>query len=202
MRIAVFGSTGGTGRLILGEAVRRGHEVTAFARRAEALAGVAGLAAVIEGDGRDRACADKAVTGQEAVIVTVSGRGQPGVATDIATAVAGAMASQRVSRLVATSSYGMVAARPYVLAPLVRRIFSKAFADQKAADEIIMASGLDWTILRATRLTGGTAGRPGRQSTALFTRGPYSLSRTAYASALLDAAEGGTYLRQIVNITG
>ena len=41
MKIAVFGSTGGNGRLILDEAMRRGHEVTAFARRGGALAGVA-----------------------------------------------------------------------------------------------------------------------------------------------------------------
>jgi uncharacterized protein YbjT (DUF2867 family) len=202
MRIAVFGSTGGNGRLILGEAVRRGHEVTAFARRAEALAGVTGLAAVIEGDGRDRAAVDKAVAGQQAVIMTVSGQGQPGVATGIATAVTAAMATSGVSRLVATSSYGMVATRPYVLAPLVRRIFGKAFTDQKAADQVIQASDLVWTILRATRLTRGSASRPTRQSTELFTSGPYSLARAAYVAALLDHAEASLHVRQIVNITG
>jgi len=202
MRITVFGSTGGNGRLVVGEAVRRGHEVTAFARRAEAISGVTGLAAVAEGDGRDRAAAEKAVTGQQAVIMTVSGRGEPGVATGIATAVTAAMAARGVSRLVATSSYGMVATRPYVLAPLVRRVFGKAFTDQDAADQVIQASGLDWTILRATRLTSGPAGRPPRQGTELFTSGPYSLARAVYAAALLDHAEASLHVGQIVNITG
>ena len=36
MRFAVFGSTGGNGRLVLAEGVRHGHEVTAFARKASA----------------------------------------------------------------------------------------------------------------------------------------------------------------------
>src|ERR1700722_6851944 len=140
MKITVFGSTGGNGRLILDEAVRRGHEVTAFARQAPALADVVGLAAVVEGDGRNRADVDKAVVGQDAIIMTVSGRGAADVAPGIARAVIAAMASFDVPRLVATSSYGMVANRPYVLASVVRRIFAKAFADQLAADRVVEAS--------------------------------------------------------------
>jgi putative NADH-flavin reductase len=202
MRMAVFGSTGGNGRLILDEAVRRGHEVTAFARRAGALVEVTGLAAVVEGDGRDRADADKAVAGQHAVIMTVSGRGEPGVAPAIARALVTAMAAHDVSRLVATSSYGMVATRPYVLASVVRRVFRTAFADQHAADRVIEASDLDWTILRATRLTPRPASRPPRLGTELFTTGPYSLARAAYAASLVDLAENGTHVRQVVNITG
>jgi putative NADH-flavin reductase len=202
MKIAVFGSTGGNGRLILDEAVRRGHEVTAFARRAGALAEVTGLAAVVQGDARDRVGTDKAVAGQHAVIMTVSGRGQPGVAPAIARAVTSAMAAHGVSRLVTTSSYGMIATRPYVLAPLVRRAFRAAFADQHAADQVIEASDLDWTILRATRLVPAPAGRPPRLSTELFTTGPFSLARAAYAATLVDLAENGTHVRRVVNITG
>ena len=202
MRIVVFGSTGGTGRLILAGASRRGHEVTAFARRPGALAGVPGLAAVVEGDGRDQDLAAKAVSGQQAVIMTVSGRGQPGVVAAVARAVTAAMAGAGVSRLVSTSAYGMAATRPYLVAPAIRRVFAGAFADQLAADQIIQDSELDWTIARATRLTARPAHHPPRHSTAAFTTGPYSLSRTAYAAALLDLAEGGAYARQIVNITG
>jgi putative NADH-flavin reductase len=102
MKLAVFGSTGGTGRLILTEALRRGHEVTAFARNAGALAGITGLAGIVEGDGREGDAAAAAVAGQDAVIMTVSGRGEPDVATDIARAVTTAMAAAGVARLVAT----------------------------------------------------------------------------------------------------
>ncbi len=202
MRIAVFGSTGGNGRLVLADGIRRGHEVTAFARDAGALTGVAGLAAVVEGDGRDRVAVEKAIAGQGAVIVTVSGRGEAGVIAGIAGTVTAAMASLGVSRLVATSAYGLVATRPYVVAGVVRRIFAKEFADQAAADRIIAASELDWTVLRGTRLVGKPADGPARRSTALFTRGPYSLARSAFAAALVDLAQDRTAVRQIVNITG
>jgi putative NADH-flavin reductase len=202
MKIAVFGSTGGNGRLVLADGIRRGHEVTAFARDAGALAGVAGLAAVVEGDGRDRVAVEKAVAGQTAVIMTVSGRGEAGVIAGIAGTVTAAMESLGVSRLVAASAYGMVATRPYVVAGVVRRVFAKGFADQADADRIIASSELDWTILRGTRLTGQPADGPARRSTGLFTRGPYSLARSAFAAALVDLAQDPAAVRQIVNITG
>jgi putative NADH-flavin reductase len=202
MKIAVFGSTGGNGRLVLADGIRRGHEVTAFARDAGALAGVAGLAGVVEGDGRDRDAAEKAIAGQAAVIVTVSGRGEADVAAGIARTVTAAMASLGVSRLVAASAYGMVATRPYIVAGVVRRIFAQGFADQAAADQIVASSELDWTILRGTRLTGKAAGGPARRSTGLFTAGPYSLPRSAFAAALVDLAQDRTAVRQTVNITG
>jgi putative NADH-flavin reductase len=202
MKIAVFGSTGGNGRLVLADGIRRGHEMTAFARDAGALAGVVGLADVIEGDGRDRAAVEKAIAGQAAVIVTVSGRGEADVAAGIARTVTAAMVSLGVSRLVAASAYGMVATRPYIVAGVVRRIFAQGFADQAAADQIIASSELDWTILRGTRLTGKPADHPARRSTELFTKGPYSLPRAAFAAALVDLAQDRTTVRQTVNITG
>jgi uncharacterized protein YbjT (DUF2867 family) len=202
MKITVFGSTGGNGRLVLAEAIQRGHEVTAFAREGSALVEVAGLAGVVQGDGRDRDAVEKAVTGQATVIVTVSGRGEADVVTGIARTVTAAMESLGVSRLVAASAYGMVATRPYVMAGLVRKIFAQGFADQAAADRIIAASELDWTILRGTRLTAEPAKGPGRRSTELFTKGPYSLPRSAFAAALVDLAQDRTTVRQTVNITG
>jgi putative NADH-flavin reductase len=202
VKITVFGSTGGNGRLVLAEGIRRGHEMTAFARRADALAGVEGLAAVVEGDGRDRVAVDKAVAGQEAVIMTVSGRGEADVAAGIARTVTVAMESFGVLRLVATSAYGMIATRPYIVAGVVRRVFSNAFADQAAADRVIQGSDLDWTILRGTRLTSRPADGPARRSTGLFTTGPYSLARSAFATALVDLAQDRSADRQIVNITG
>jgi putative NADH-flavin reductase len=202
MKIAVFGSTGGNGRLVLAEGIRRGHEMTAFAREPSALADVAGLAEVVQGDGRDRGAVEKAIAGQTAVIVTVSGRGEADVATGIAETVTAVMESLGVSRLVAASAYGMVATRPYIMAGVVRRIFAAAFADQAAADQIIAASELEWTILRGTRLTAKQPTGPSRRSTELFTRGPYSLTRSAFAAALVDLAQDRVNVRQIVNITG
>ncbi|MGZ3600614.1 MAG: NAD(P)H-binding protein, partial [Ktedonobacterales bacterium] len=68
MKIAVVGSTGRTGRLVLDQAVRRGHQVTAFSRRPQELQGIQGLHATVRGDGLNRSDVLEVVRGQDCVI--------------------------------------------------------------------------------------------------------------------------------------
>jgi putative NADH-flavin reductase len=69
--IAVIGSTGRTGRLVLDEGIRRGHSMTAFTRRPDTLSGLRGLKSVVSGDGRSLEDMRRAVRGQDAVISIV-----------------------------------------------------------------------------------------------------------------------------------
>jgi putative NADH-flavin reductase len=202
MRIAVFGSTGGNGRLILREAVARGHAVTAFARRPEALADCTGLAGIVQGDARDAAAVSRAVSGQEAVISTVSSPGMRDGVTQMLGTLIAAMDEHDVQRLVSVSAYGIVAQRPRVVAPLVRLLLRRMFADQRAADGLIVASELDWTILRATRLTRRAAPGAARVQTAPLEHGPWSLSRAAFATVLVEHAEEARHVREIANVSG
>lgn len=202
MRLIVFGSTGGTGVHVLREAVQRRMAVTAFARDPQKLAGIEGLDGVVQGDARDDAAVSEAVTGQDAVIMTVSGRGEPGVACNIARTVTGAMAAAQVRRLVATSSYGMIATKPLIVAGLVRRAFAKQFADQGEADEVVSNTELDWTIARATRLVSPRPASPPRISKEKFDSGPFSLDRASWARVLVDLAAEEAWPRQYINVTG
>lgn len=71
MRVLVVGATGGSGRAAVEGLAARGHEVTAFARRAGAVyAGCAGIRAV-DGDATVPEDVDRAVRGQDAVVVTL-----------------------------------------------------------------------------------------------------------------------------------
>jgi nucleoside-diphosphate-sugar epimerase len=54
MKILVLGATGGTGRLIVKEAMAKGHHVVALVRSKANAAGLAG-AELVEGDARDEA---------------------------------------------------------------------------------------------------------------------------------------------------
>src|SRR5438046_10605771 len=76
MKIAVIGSTGRTGRLVIEEGIRRQHAMTAFARRPDALADIPGLRAVVEGDRRNLEDIRRAVRGQDAVISIVPPEGR------------------------------------------------------------------------------------------------------------------------------
>lgn len=66
-RILVLGATGGTGRLIVSQAVARGYDVTVLVRSAEKAADLKG-AKVVFGDARDEATLRMALKGRDAVV--------------------------------------------------------------------------------------------------------------------------------------
>jgi len=78
MKLTVIGATGRTGRHVVDEALRRGHKVTAFTRRPEALTERSRLDGVVVGDGRDPEAVRKAVSGADAVIAIVAAASRKG----------------------------------------------------------------------------------------------------------------------------
>src|SRR5881396_3337257 len=76
-----------------GRGVRRGHSMTAFTRRPDALAGVRGIDAVVRGDGRNLEDVRRAVAGRAAAIsiAGAEGRGPTTVMSDVARAELEAM---------------------------------------------------------------------------------------------------------------
>jgi len=75
MKLAVFGATGRTGILLVEQALKRGDHVLAFVRNADALKNHKDLYGdqlnVMKGDLRNSADVEKAVEGQDAVIVAL-----------------------------------------------------------------------------------------------------------------------------------
>ncbi|MFI6454688.1 NAD(P)-dependent oxidoreductase [Streptosporangium amethystogenes] len=203
MNVTVLGSTGRTGRLVLAEAVRRGHEVTAFTRRPEALPVAPAPAAVVTGDGRDPERVRKAVGGADAVIaiLAAAGRKGPHHIAAVARVLADVMPEAGARRLVVTSAYPIVAEQPRVPLALLRRLFADAYADAARMEEIVSASGLDWTIVRLNRLTDRPARGGVRISRGLFDR-PAPITRADAAATLLDALVDPAYARTAVNLAG
>src|SRR5437764_2109300 len=122
--IAVIGSTGRTGRLVLNEGVLRGHSMTAFTRRPDTLAEVNGLKSVVRGDGRNLEDMRRAMRGQDAVIsiVVSEGRGPTTVMSDVTRAELDAMREAGVRRLVTVSVSALEGRRPWILINLVCRL--------------------------------------------------------------------------------
>lgn len=203
MNVTVIGSAGRTGRLVLAEAVRRGHKVTAFTRRAEALAALSDLAAVVIGDGRDPQAVRQAVAHADAVIAIVSapGRKGPHHTAAVAEVLTEAMSEAGTRRLVVTSAYPIVAVRPRLPMALLRRVFADAYADAGRMERIVRASDLDWTVVRLNRLTDGPARGRVRISRGLLDR-PASLTRADAAAVLLDVLADSAYARTAVNVGG
>src|SRR5215469_1742981 len=157
MRIALLGGSGRIGTSLLSCALQAGHEVTALARRPESLAAAAALT-VISGDAADADAVFATIDGADAVLSALGPRGAktPALLDNAARNMVAGMHKAEVQRLIAVSAAGafisgdpdMGAVTKFVLPRLLR----SQLADVQQMESQIAASGLDWTLVRATRL--------------------------------------------------
>ncbi len=128
-RILILGATGGTGRLIVRQALARGHDVTALVRSPEKGRGLEG-ARIIVGDARDGAALRGAVAGQAAIISALGTPASPfGEVTILPTAtraLVSAIKARQVARLVCVEGVG--AATPLSCSLLVLQLFWLVYA--------------------------------------------------------------------------
>ena len=195
MKVVVVDARERFGELLVGGALSRGHQVTAFgaSRRPPAEVGPGGAQGglrTVSGDLLDRVAVAAAVAGQEAVLYAVeppAGRGRTTRASQGMLNIVRAMSAGRVRRLICLS-IGGPGSEPQGDQPgLVGRLFRSspargALADLRQMEVTVRQSGLDWTIVRPAKLVDG-AGKH------LWRRAPgYALSRgTKIARA--DVAE-------------
>ncbi len=215
MRILVVGATGGSGRAAVDALVADGHEVTAFARRASAaFAGRDGVRPV-DGDVTVDADVDRAVDGQDAVVVAlgisesavrVRLRGSTGTPLDVRSrgtaAVVAAMRRHGVRRLVVQSSYGVGETRDRL--PLSSRlvfalVLRPQIADHEVQERVVRTSGLDWTIVQPVYLTDGD--EPAALSRTGDTEG-MKVSRRAVGGVLAALATGTSDVGACVSVSG
>lgn len=204
MRVAVFGATGGTGRSAIRQALDAGDKVTALARNSGALAEFGDEITVVGGDVLDQTAVTRTVDGAE-VVLSALGIGMRRHATTVysqGTAnIITAMLHHRVARLLVVSTSSLepprrVAERAVAL--LLHRILAKPYADMALMEDAIRAADLDWTLVRAARLTNGPV--TGRYRTALDAklRGCWSVSRPDVAHfCLTHAADTATFRRTV-----
>ncbi|MCQ1945502.1 MULTISPECIES: NAD(P)-dependent oxidoreductase [unclassified Arthrobacter] len=153
MKITVIGGSQGTGAQLASLAQAAGHEVTVLSRSGRAPAGVLALT----GDATDPEAVSAAVSGADAVVVTVGGaKGVHHQRGAVTRTVIDAMRAEGVRRLVVQSSLGAgdsASQLPGPLGLITRIVLAKALADHNAQESAVQSSGLDWTILRPTGLT-------------------------------------------------
>jgi putative NADH-flavin reductase len=195
MRITVFGATGGTGRHVVEQALDAGHQVTAVVRdparlpvppRDDLTVATARL--------DDRGAVLDVVRGADAVVDALGGRasGPTTFRTDTARVVTAAMRDAGVRRLVVLSASGAHTTGDslpvrIVVKPLLGRFLRHEFADMRAMEDVVRASGLDWTIMLPPQLTDGPRTGKVRRRVDANVRGSYRISRVDLAAAVLHA---------------
>jgi putative NADH-flavin reductase len=208
MRVLVIGAAGRTGRLVVDAALGHGHEVTAFTRTSALEVQHLRLRPV-HGDALDFDSVSAAVEGQDAVIVTL-GR-TAGSASALYEPAIGhvvhAMALHGVCRIAVLSAAGTFARTDSALGVKFRfQIATKlrsSYDDLEGMERRIMASALDWTVVRPFGLSDEPA------------RGDYRISLTGellpkagrvprgdVAGVLLKSVESDAYRRKTVVLAG
>jgi putative NADH-flavin reductase len=162
MKLTIFGSTGGTGRQVVVQALEQGHDVTAFARTPEKIGQMHERLQIVKGNVLNPASVERAIYGQDAVLCTL---GMPAMMDKTMVRTIGtkniirAMEKNGVKRFICQSSLGVGDSHDmlpfhyrYLIVPLMLR---RVFADHERQEQAVKESPLDWIIVRPGILTDG-----------------------------------------------
>ncbi len=161
MKVLVIGATGGTGRHAVRKLLERGHEVTAWARRPSAVAvdGESDRLRVVAGEAHDAASIDRAVAGQDGVLVAIGpwSLRKDDVHEALMRHLIPAMKTHGVRRLVNLSAWGLNNDRSVISSRFfhyfLRPVFLRhVWADKQRAEAMLTASGLDYVNVQPGRL--------------------------------------------------
>jgi len=201
MQIAILGATGGIGGHVLSWALDAGHPVHALSRRAEALPHRTGLT-VISGDALDGAAVAETIAGADAVVSALGPRGAKAesLLAGAAANIVASMDKAGARRLICVSAAGAyITGDPntgWLIKAILPRVFAKPFADTRQMEDVIRDSGLDWTLVRPTRLVN----RPGtgryRVSPGFPPPGGRTIARADVAHFTAAVLTDGTWLHE------
>ena len=205
MRLFILGATGGVGQKLVSEALKRRHRVTALVRSPEKLGAPRDGLTVIAGDVLDAGAMATALAGHDAVLSAIGprGLGRSTITSDSARATVAAMRTTGIRRLVIVG-VAMLFKESGLLGSILRNTLLRNVAiDSAEMDKVVMASALDWTIVRPPRLTNGA--RKERYGVAddhlpFGTGGNATISRADVAHFMLNEVEQPQHVRQVVGI--
>jgi putative NADH-flavin reductase len=208
MRLAIFGSTGPTGRELVLQALDKGHDVTAVARDPAAVDATAARLQVVRADVLDRSSFDGVFSGVDAVLSAIGTYGrQPTTVYSMGTSnIRDAMHQAGVRRFVGISALPVASrnelgpAERWIVVPLLSMFFGEMYADMTRMEQVLRDSDLDFTIMRPPQLTNEQA--IGRYRTAINQRlhRARKISRADLAAEMLQVIPDRNTVRATVTL--
>jgi putative NADH-flavin reductase len=207
-KILVLGATGGTGRLIVSQALARGYQVTALVRSPEKASDLKGAKLVV-GDVRDERALRNALEGQDAVVSALGTPASPfrevTLLSTATRALVDAMKAEHVSRLVCITGLGAGDSAGHggflfdnLIFPL---LLKRVYADKNRQEAIVRDSGLDWILVRPSVLSDKPGGKTIRALTDLSDFHGGTISREDVATFVLNQLHADSWLHRSPLIT-
>jgi putative NADH-flavin reductase len=197
-KIIVFGATGGTGKILVAQALAKGFEVTAILRNPDSLDLQHHQLKIVKGDVLLPSSFANEITGKDAVISCLGNGKNLGPTTVYSKGIENilqAMRGRDVHRLLCISAGGVEATKEMgffvrtITALVLQRILKNPYADMLLMEQELERSDLDWTILRPARLTDRPLTKKYRVAVRGHIRKPWSIGR----------ADLSHYLLQVIN---
>ena len=203
MKLFLLGATGRTGKLVMEQALSRGHAVTAVMRPSSATRSTpasAGLHVAVA-DPRNADMLAPALAGHDAVISCLGQRSRQDATLlrDSAAAMLTAMSRAGVRRYLVVSQ-GLLFPSHNPVVVLLRAILRRHVVDSAAMEQRVAASGVDWTIVRPPRLVNGSPAHGYRFEIANLPRRAWAMQYGDLAAFLLDAAEKDQHRQTVVGV--
>jgi putative NADH-flavin reductase len=204
MRILVIGATGGSGREIVKQALERGYDVVALARKPSKIKTTHERLRVVQGDVTDAASVEAAMQSCDAVVCALGHKrwlGPSNILSEGTRNIVRAMEKHGVKRLVIESALGTGDSTGrlgvwYTLftIPVILPFY---WFDRGRQERVVRESGLEWVIVRPSQLTNG-------RKRGVYQHGPRvgnylwsaSISRADVADFMLNQLGQTPYLRQ------
>jgi putative NADH-flavin reductase len=226
MKLTIFAATGRIGRHVLEQAGAAGHDVTAVVRNPARLAGADADVRVVTADLADpdpealKTALHSAVEGADAVLSGLGPRSQSeaGITAPGTRAIVDAMKATDVRRIVVVSAAPLSTvpspARPnpprhdpgegfvtrYLLTPMIKTVLRKHYADLALMEDILLDSGLDWTVVRPPKLTDKPLTGTYRTAYGRNLRRGTVIPRADVAHLMLDVLERPDTIGQAIGI--
>lgn len=208
-KMALFGASGRTGKIVLEKALKNGYQVRALVRNPDKLSFAHPSLTVIQGDILDYSKVSETIQGTEGVISLIGQvKGSPvDLQTKATNLILTAMKEAGISRIISLTGGGVPDVendRPKFPDKLIRGIM-KLVAKSMLEDAMnhatnLKASNTEWTIPRGPRLTMDPPVGAYRVSSVGVNSG-IKISRYDLADFILDEWREGNYIRKMPFVT-
>ncbi|HEY4196366.1 MAG TPA: NAD(P)H-binding protein [Mucilaginibacter sp.] len=211
MHILILGATGRTGRILLDEALKRGHKVNVLVGHKSSLKSNVELIDVYEGTPLNRYTLADAMRGCDAVLSALNIsrvsdypwsklRTSKDFLSSSMQNVLETAKEQNINRIIVTTTWGVSETKKDI--PLWFRWLIKnsniryAYLEHERQEEMIQLSGTKWTIVRPVGLTDSEKEKKVRVTLYKSPKPSLTISRKNVALFMLDALEKNLYIRE------
>ena len=156
MRIFLLGARGKIGTVFLNMALAKGHHITAYVRSPEKLT-IAENLTIIQGNLESIPQMSAAMRDHDVVVSCLGGNDndQSNVIQKLTEVIVASIKESNVSKIVAISTAGIHNEFSWVTNFILTLFYKRVINDHRLTAQVIMTSGLDYTLARPLSLTEG-----------------------------------------------